>query len=107
MDATKEQVAAWKKKHGKIYKLEVTPVAGERVTLYFAKADFPLVSAYMRNVPTDPQMAQISLLKNTLLHPSQKELFQLFENYPGVTTAIVVPLMDKLGFTADVTIKEV
>ena len=97
-----EQIAEWKAKYGKVYKLSADD---EGLTLYFRR---PSREAFERFAGTlgKPYKALKTLIFDTLLYPDAEYLNSLFTDEPGLVIAIGNQLQEAVGTSRDFTKSE-
>lgn len=106
-EVTEEMIRDWKTQYGKVYKLSADE---EDVALdvYIKKPTRAAISRFQSGTSGKKSITEAAqrFLFDLLLYPSQDELAKIFEEKPGLPTALVGEIGDIVGLTANFTTTE-
>lgn len=105
-EVTDEMIRDWKTRFGKVYKLAADE---EDMTLevYIKKPTRAAISRFQSGVSKKSVSAAAQqFVFDLLLYPSQDELVKIFEDKPGLPTALAGEIGDLVGITANFTTTE-
>ena len=106
-EVTEEMIRDWKTRYGKVYKLAADE---EDITLevYIKKPTRAAISRFQSGTSGKKSITEAAqrFLFDLLLYPSQDELVKIFEEKPGLPTALVGEIGDIVGLTANFTTTE-
>lgn len=104
-----QKVQKWKEEYGKIY-LSVF----DEVELVWHKLNRKIYNEIMtaveenkENVTEDMviEERQLLVIKRCTIHPSQKEIDEILEDYPGILTSLSAEILKRSGFSRPLTVE--
>lgn len=105
MQVTDKQIKDWKTQYGQVFLL--TAEEGFDQEIYIRKPTRPMFDRFQSTLMKKDKTGEATkqLLFDVLLFPEKEVLQQLFDERPGLVTAIGNQLMEMVGTTVNFTVK--
>lgn len=106
-----DQIAAWKKEHGKVYELNSgsgldLPARLQGTVFIVRQPSRAELSRLLRDAGKDPLGQITNLLLDITLTPSRAELGQLLEQVPALAVSLQTGLQQSCGLGIDFSARE-
>ena len=107
MQVTEKQIKDWKTQYGKVFLLTADEEDVCDQDIYIRKPTRPMFDRFQSTLMKKDKTGEATkqLLFDVLLFPEKEVLQQLFDERPGLVTAIGNKLMEIVGTTVNFTVK--